>query len=204
MDESDVYVDVHKAIRRLTPAPRAKRHHVEAAAAAKKPGDGSLLVDIAEHPDGQAITVGSLGAHSDTGVAEELQHPKTAIFMKRRSSVGPDGKPESGTVPVKASLDEMKQQLRLGPANRAAKPRNTRTNVFKIKQGLGVTTLIGASGNGKLAVVDPAAKLADASEQTPLLVRDAMANGGRLEVRYGSEAADQANGAAREDEGEQR
>ncbi|XP_044716242.1 uncharacterized protein HRG_10416 [Hirsutella rhossiliensis] len=196
VDESDVYVDVHKAIRRLTPAPRAKRLHNEAATAAtaaalaaKKPsGDGSLLVDIAEHPDGRAVTVGSLGAQSDTGVAEE-HHPKTAIFMKRRSSAGPDGKPESGTVPVKASLDEMRQQLRLGPANRAAKPRNTRTNVFKIKQGLGVTTLVGTSGNGKLAEVPTAVKSADTTEETPLLIRDPMANGGRLEVRYGSDAA---------------
>ncbi|EQL04053.1 d-3-phosphoglycerate dehydrogenase [Ophiocordyceps sinensis CO18] len=104
VDESDVYVDVHKAIRRLTPAPRAKRLHNEAATAttaaamaAKKPGgDASLLVDIAEHPYDQAVTVGSLGAQSDTGVMEE-HHPKTAIFMKRRSSAGPDGKPESGT-----------------------------------------------------------------------------------------------------------
>lgn len=209
VDESDVYVDVHKAIRRLTPAPRAKKNQNEAATAAtaaaiaaKKPsagGDGSLLVDIAEHPDGRAVTVGSLGAQSDTGGTED-RHTKTAIFMKRRSSAGPDGKPESGTVPVKASLNEMRQQLRLGPANRAAKPRNTRTNVFKIKQGLGVTTLIGTSGNGKLAEVPTVAKADDTTEQTPLLVRDPMANGGRLEVRYGSDAAKQAKAASDDDD----
>ena len=78
------------------------------------------------------MTVGSLGALSDT--AE--QQPKLAVFMKRRSSVGPDGLPDDHLIPVKASLDQMKQQLRLGPANRAAHPRSTRKSVFKIKQGL--------------------------------------------------------------------
>lgn len=56
--------------------------------------------------------------------------------MKRRSSAGPDGRLEGNTVPIKASLNEMKQQLRLGPANRAAKPLSNTRNVFKIKQGL--------------------------------------------------------------------
>ncbi|PHH61592.1 hypothetical protein CDD82_2124 [Ophiocordyceps australis] len=189
VDESDVYVDVHKAIRRLTPAPRARRlqHEVATAAtavAAKKPTEGPLLVDIAEHGEGQSFGVGSLGAHSDgaletPSVAASMQqqqqhhqqqqqqqqqlqqkqqlHTKTAVFMKRRSSAGPDGTPETGTVPVKASLDEMKPQLRLGPANRAAHPRTTiRNNVFKIKQGLGgggvvTTTFVAKHENGHLA-----------------------------------------------------
>ncbi|RCI10211.1 hypothetical protein L249_8515 [Ophiocordyceps polyrhachis-furcata BCC 54312] len=186
VDESDVYVDVHKAIRRLTPAPRAKRlHHDDgspavptAAMAVKRPGDGSVLVDIAEHPDGPVLTVGSPGALSDTGGVAEEHHPKTAIFMKRRRSAGPDGKAERGTVPIKASLDEMKRQLRLGPANRAARPRNTRTNVFKIKQGL--TTGPGTGSNGKLVAKAAAVE----SEETPLLP---TANGGRPSAGgYGS------------------
>ncbi|RDA87868.1 hypothetical protein CP532_2947 [Ophiocordyceps camponoti-leonardi (nom. inval.)] len=197
VDESDVYVDVHKAIRRLTPAPRAKRlHHDDgspamstAAMAVKRPGDGSLLVDIAEHPDGPVLTVGSPGALSDTGAVTEEHHPKTAIFMKRRSSAGPDGKADKGTVPIKASLDEMKRQLRLGPANRAARPRNTRTNVFKIKQGL--TTGPGTGSNGKL-VAKAAAVAAVESEETPLLP---TANGGRPTAgSYGSGEASKKKG----------
>ncbi|POR38469.1 Protein MAM3 [Tolypocladium paradoxum] len=219
VDESDVYVDVHKAIRRLTPAPRARRFHTHshghneaataaaaAAIASTKPGDGPVLVDIAEDSDGQTLTVGSLGAHSDTECPEH--HPKTAIFMKRRSSTGPDGPDGSGPIPVKASLDEMKQQLRLGPANRAAKPRNTRTNVFKIKQGLGVTTFISPSGNGKPIEIPPLIHLTqsvDDNEETPLLVRDS-ANGDGPKGGYG---ADGANGTKktkkkdRDDESEQ-
>ncbi|KJZ69171.1 hypothetical protein HIM_11441 [Hirsutella minnesotensis 3608] len=215
VDESDVYVDVHKAIRRLTPAPRAKRHHHEAAAAtaataaatmaARKSSD-NILVDIAEHPDGQSVTVGSLGAHSDGGAAHD-QNPRTAIFMKRRSSTGPDGKPDGGTIPVKASLDEMKQQLRLGPANRAAKPRSTRMSVFKIKQGLGVTTVIPASGNGKLTSDDhDSAKGLDDSEVTPLLPREPATtgvyetNGVQPEAGYGSSGAKKLKKVVRDDE----
>ncbi|ODA82341.1 hypothetical protein RJ55_00848 [Drechmeria coniospora] len=179
VDESDVYVDVHKAIRRLTPAPRAWRHHshtetataaTAAAVAAKANGDGSILVDVAEHPDGQSVIVGSPGALSDSGIPET--HVKTAIFMKRRGSAGPDGQPDTGEpIPFKASLDQMKQQLRLGPANRAAHPRSTtRNNVFKIKQGLAVPTVVPSSGNGKAPhKPSPATKAADDNEQTPLL-----------------------------------
>lgn len=139
MDESDVYVDVHKAIRRLNPAPRAKRINEAAALAAAatasaKKVDSSVLIDIAEDGTGQTITVGSLGAMSDTEIDDR---PRTAIFMKRRSSEGPDGQRNGGDpVPIKASLDDMKQQLRLGPANRAAKPLSNKREVFKIKQGL--------------------------------------------------------------------
>ncbi|KAH7112759.1 putative DUF21 and CBS domain protein [Dactylonectria estremocensis] len=203
VDESDVYVDVHKAIRRLTPAPRAWHLHghshgheeadsadTAAAVAAKKPG-GATLVDIAEHPDGQSVTVGSLGAHSDSGIPEH--HPKTAIFMKRRSSAGPDGKPDGGTIPVKASLSEMRQQLRLGPANRAAHPRNTtRNNVFKIKQGLTVTTVVPVDTKGKPGQAHqppPTSKTVNEHEETtPLLARD-IANGStQAEESYGSDA----------------
>lgn len=85
--------------------------------------------------DGHNVVVGSLGALSDT--SGESQQSKLAVFMKRRGSVGADGKPNGHVVPIKASLSEVKQQLRLGPANRAANPlNNSRTGVFKIKQGL--------------------------------------------------------------------
>lgn len=143
MDESDVYVDVHKAIRRLTPAPRARRVEAAAAAAAiKRTTEHPVLVDIAEDPEGNTIQVGSMGAHSDGGADKR---PRTAIFMKRRSSAGPDGSMEGQPEPVRGSLQDVKQQLRLGPANRAARPINTHKEIFKTKQGLGGSH---ASGSG--------------------------------------------------------
>lgn len=130
---------MHKAIRRLAPAPGARRAHVDAAAiagtaiAARKTVDGAAMIDVMDEGEPSSPKVGSLGALSDN--AE--QQPKLAVFMKRSGSVGADGVPDPNLIPVRASLDQMKPQLRLGPANRAAHPRSTRKDVFKIKQGLG-------------------------------------------------------------------
>ncbi|KAM0241884.1 hypothetical protein ACHAPO_001583 [Fusarium lateritium] len=137
VDESDVYVDVHKAIRRLTPAPRARRIHAAATAASvmaskKAPGD-SILVDIEDHdaPSNRDAEAASFHSNYEGGFHNSA---RTAIHMKRRTS---DGGIEGTPVVVKASLDEMRSKLRLGPANRAANPRSNTRSLFKIKQGLG-------------------------------------------------------------------
>ncbi|RSL69164.1 MAM3-like protein [Fusarium duplospermum] len=137
VDESDVYVDVHKAIRRLTPAPRARRIHAGAAAvaatASKQVPEAAILVDVDENHVTPNLETASYHSNYEGGFHNGA---KTAIHMKRRTSDG--GGIEGTPVVVKASLDEMRQQLRLGPANRATKPlNNTRGSVFKIKQGLG-------------------------------------------------------------------
>jgi metal transporter CNNM len=162
VDESDVYVDVHKAIRRLTPAPRARHAHPEATSA-RKLNDSALLEGIAEDSNGNTLLVGSLGAHSDTGI----DPPKTAIFMKRRSSAGPDGVLHADPVPIKASLEEMKRQLRLHPANMASNPLHTRKDVFKIKQGLGTL-----AQDGRIPVRPDVSRIrSENDESTPLLGR---------------------------------
>ncbi|VUC26276.1 unnamed protein product [Clonostachys rosea] len=167
VDESDVYVDVHKAIRRLTPAPRARRIEAAAAVAAvKKTTEHPVLVDIAEDTEGNTLQVGSLGAMSDSGGQDK--RPRTAIFLKRRSSVGPDGRLEDHPEPVEASLEEMKQQLRLGPANRAANPLTAKKNVFKIKQGLH-SAHASPSGREDPTTPDAKAKGTASDERTPLL-----------------------------------
>ncbi|KGQ09204.1 Protein MAM3 [Beauveria bassiana D1-5] len=156
VDESDVYIDVHKAIRRLTPAPRARCGHVDVAAAAgyagtaiaaKKTSDNTTLIGSEEPGDGSALKVGSLGAISDGG--DGHYNPKVSVLLKRHGSAGPDGRFEA-PISVKTSLKEMKSsQLRLGPANRAAHPRSNTRNVFKIKQGLNpqrITTLKADAG----------------------------------------------------------
>ncbi|KAK5987886.1 Protein MAM3 [Cladobotryum mycophilum] len=160
VDESDVYVDVHKAIRRLTPAPRARRLHTDAPGvgiAIKKTTDGANLINIPENSDEHPI-----GSYkSDSGHHE--RPVKTAVFMRRQNSTGPDGRVASGTVPVRSSLDEMRQQLRLGPANRAANPRSsTRGSIFKIKQGLTVS-----DGDKPRNSTD--SQVYDHNESTPLL-----------------------------------
>ncbi|KAK7409012.1 cell agglutination protein Mam3 [Neonectria punicea] len=177
VDESDVYVDVHKAIRRLTPAPRARRIHAEAAAAAasasKNAPDTTILVDVAPDPHDEALMVGSYHSNYDGGFHNAA---RTAIHMKRRTS---DGGIEGPPVLVKASLDEMRQQLRLGPANRATRPlNNTRASVFKIKQGLDANSrLFDVAGRlsprpaSHIGVRDSQLATID-TERTPLLSED--------------------------------
>lgn len=178
VDESDVYVDVHKAIRRLTPAPRARRAQIEthiethethiesplsAAAESKAHNESPVLVEITPSTPREP-EVGSYHSNYEGGFHRSA---KTAIHMKRRTS---DGGIEGPPVLVKASLDEMRQNLRLGPANRATNPlSNTRGALFKIKQGLEA---------GKSQPSRPAANLGllnrhygtSIGEHTPLLV----------------------------------
>lgn len=91
--------------------------------------------------------------------------------MKRQHSAGPDGRIGKNPVPVKASLDEMRQQLKLGPANRAAKPlSSTRGSVFKIKQGLG-TTVVTTTQAAK-PINGEAESASEHTETTPLLGKD--------------------------------
>lgn len=184
VDESDVYVDVHKAIRRLTPAPRARRIHAEAAAtiaasaavnASKKNVDTTILVDVAENSEPEADAV-SFKSNYEGGFHNAA---KTAIHMKRRTS---DGGMEGPPVLVKANLDEMRQNLRLGPANRAARPlNNSRASVFKIKQGLGPNQHLGdeasrmpprAASHIGVTIHRRTASATTGSERTPLLVDD--------------------------------
>ncbi|CRK12571.1 hypothetical protein BN1723_001831 [Verticillium longisporum] len=136
IDESDVYIDVHKAIRRLTPAPKArpmKKDMEDVANRANENGNGKLIdVDDDEEPHDKRI--GSLGGQGD--VANMSTSPgKTATFLMRRSSAGPDGRMQATTVPVKANLEEIKRQLKhLGPSNRNTNPRDTKSTTVKIKK----------------------------------------------------------------------
>lgn len=143
VDESDVYVDVHKAIRRLTPAPRARRIEAAAAAAAKKAAEHPVLVDLASKPvDGRTASQAASQA-AENSLLDEAgpDTPRTALLMKRQNSVDPNGVMINGAPePLRESLQDLKQQVRLGPANRAANPLSTRQQVFKTKPGLGGTS----------------------------------------------------------------
>ncbi|KIH89143.1 hypothetical protein SPBR_06578 [Sporothrix brasiliensis 5110] len=147
IDESDVYIDVHKAIRRLQPAPRARptRHRslasefgATASTAATRVADEDEDNNGDAEPSLQQQTIPVLRALSKTNTAARAlsTSPKTTTVMMRRCSAGADGRLTRSTVPVRANIDEMWQHLRhLGPSNRANNPKNTRSTTVKIKQG---------------------------------------------------------------------
>lgn len=128
IDESDVYVDVHKAIRRLHPAPNAqifRRHSLNTATKSQE----NL------RPDASGKDTLSPAASTENGQSVLSSSPKTT-FLMRRSSAGQDGLAASSAVAVRTNLGDIREHLKhLGPSNPANNPKNTRLTSVKIKPG---------------------------------------------------------------------
>ncbi|KAL1801336.1 hypothetical protein ACET3X_001678 [Alternaria dauci] len=127
IDESDVFIDVHKAIRRMAPAPRARVPR------------GKVVTDISRKPsEAQAVDTASDSepngktALRKTSLPEMPEgHPKPSFLLRRRSS-GSKG----GVSPLRTDDPTIIQHLKhLGPSNVAARPKQTRINTVKIKPG---------------------------------------------------------------------
>ncbi|EFQ30325.1 hypothetical protein CGRA01v4_00251 [Colletotrichum graminicola] len=131
IDESDVYIDVHKAIRRMTPAPKARTPKKTVLPSPRVIPQNGNLTEFGEEPRERHGSVGALSDVSENNLSSSA--PRTT-FLMRRSSTGPDGRMTSSAVPVKATFDEAKQHLKhLGPSNRASNPKNTKSTTVKIK-----------------------------------------------------------------------
>ncbi|KAI1327416.1 DUF21-domain-containing protein [Xylariaceae sp. FL0255] len=120
IDESDVYVDVHKAIRRANPAPKARSH--------RKDMMNKDLIDLTD--DTQPRDQYHRAPHSTPSENGAM------LLHKRRSSTGEDGIVVRTTVPVKSNFEDIRDSLKyLGPSNRASNPKSTRVSAVKIKPG---------------------------------------------------------------------
>ncbi|KAL2818468.1 hypothetical protein BDW59DRAFT_151941 [Aspergillus cavernicola] len=133
IDESDVFVDVHKAIRRMAPAPYSrvpKGRFVEEPPSL--PVQGSL-VDVG---DGSLATAG----HTVTRRRSSVEAPRRSSveaplprFQLRRSQ---DPDMVDTLVTRLGATDEIREHLKhLGPSNLASRPRQTRYQNVKIKRG---------------------------------------------------------------------
>ncbi|KAF4776956.1 hypothetical protein HER10_EVM0010257 [Colletotrichum scovillei] len=133
IDESDVYIDVHKAIRRMTPAPKARITKRTGQPSPRPIPENGDLIEFGDEAQPPRERNGSISALSDAPENLSSSAPRTT-FLMRRSSAGPDGRMTSSAVPVKATFDEAKQHLKhLGPSNRASNPKNTKSTTVKIK-----------------------------------------------------------------------
>ncbi|KAF3761258.1 DUF21-domain-containing protein [Cryphonectria parasitica EP155] len=122
IDESDVYIDVHKAIRRMAPAPKARYQR-------RSSHTGRPVADVTDGKSSEDTKVGE-----EDGLENDADG-KGQLILLRRSSAGIDGRMES--VSVRANFDDIKQHLKhLGPSNRASNPKVTRSTTVKIKPGL--------------------------------------------------------------------
>ncbi|KAI0888455.1 DUF21-domain-containing protein [Annulohypoxylon maeteangense] len=133
IDESDVYVDVHKAIRRSHPAPKARAMRKELMAKDLESRNANLI-DIEEEV-GHPLKVKRTGSVSSRTEASVLSSsPRMTTLLMRRRSAGQDGQLVHTTIPVKANFEEMRDHFKhLGPSNPASNPKSTRVAAVKIK-----------------------------------------------------------------------
>lgn len=130
VDESDVYIDVHRAIRRAMPAPtrRIPRSHIVTDPPATN-GAAADLVDIIE------TDVLSPDDLQRASTADNPPKTKLTSHSRRRSSGGASAGGDTKAF-RKPSTDEIKEHLKhLGPSNLASRPKTTRFNTVKIKPG---------------------------------------------------------------------
>ncbi len=135
IDESDVFIDVHKAIRRLAPAPKSRVPKGEVVA----DPDHASLSKGGDHRDAESEP--NDGKPKDEGsrkpsLSELGRSPKTTTFlMRRRSSNG--AAPDVHPVALRSNTPEMREHFKhFGPSNVASRPKQTRYHNVKIKPGV--------------------------------------------------------------------
>ena len=139
IDESDVFIDVHKAIRRMHPAPRFRVPQSEIVVQDPRDQiqDETDIFDakIKHHPTEPLLDdKETLAAEHKPSMTELGRSPTTAsttVVARRRSSG------QSEPAAIRSSAPDIRQHLRhLGPSNRAAQPKQTRISTVKIKPGV--------------------------------------------------------------------
>ena len=130
IDESDVFVDVHKAIRRLAPAPKF-RWNKSIAADRAVASEAKRNTQETEPLLGRDAEDGSSGAAKSNGNGGP---PGTTFLMRRKSS----GTAVESAVRVSDWEANIRPHLKhLGPSNAASHPRATKFTSVKIKPGVG-------------------------------------------------------------------
>ncbi|KAI0509666.1 hypothetical protein F5B22DRAFT_615430 [Xylaria bambusicola] len=168
IDESDVYVDVHKAIRRAHPGPHARAHRKDLLAK-------DMLIDLAE----EGVTKGaedqvshskrtsSVNGRSEASVLS--QSPMKTTLLLRKSSADQNGKTMHTTVPFKTNLEDMRDHFKnLGPSNPASNPKSTRVSAVKIKPGP-TTNSTAQPTSGSVDVIQEDPHSSNVDERTSLL-----------------------------------
>lgn len=143
IDESDVYIDVHKAIRRMAPAPKARyqrrlSHGHPGADGNDSKSSEDTKVGEEDSADNYEARKRRYNSATETGEAPDRSSsgsPMPGTFLLRRASAGIDGRMEN--VPVRASYNDIRQHLKhLGPSNPASNPKATKSTTVKIKPGV--------------------------------------------------------------------
>lgn len=144
IDESDVFVDVHKAIRRMAPAPRFRVPQIVSGLRENADGARESLIDLnddsqsAPGPMRRTATVDALPSKTEKPPRSRLiSSPKSHSSLRRTSStIG--ASEQNGVLKRASDIPELREHFKhLGPSNLASRPRQTRFNTVKIKPGGG-------------------------------------------------------------------
>lgn len=205
IDESDVFIDVHKAVRRLHPAPfsrvrRADKGQIIATPDVLVPDSEQEGLLEAFNKDQQteglrsratSITETPKKAVRRQSASEMSKSPPGTTFMMHRRSSG--GEPQA----MRSSNADIRQHLKhLGPSNAASRPKATRIGTVHIKPGH-VDTLATLPETAQLSVspsptrpipVSPRSirRSSDANEGTGLLSAGHSAKDGVHALSYGA------------------
>jgi metal transporter CNNM len=144
IDESDVFVDVHKAIRRLAPAPRTRVPKGQIVAESNEYAGNRVegnLIDIDECSVVSPVDLQKKPRDLDllqpkANGLDYSSSPHRSSHVRRRSS----GNSQVGElkVPRRSNPGELREHLKhLGPSNLASRPKTTRWTSVKIKPGSG-------------------------------------------------------------------
>ncbi|KAK4989719.1 cell agglutination protein Mam3 [Elasticomyces elasticus] len=135
IDESDVYVDVHKAIRRMAPAPKL-RLPKGGVVTDSQPSEGVGKEGDTDTPDEQTSLLDKKGEPNAGSRKPSVTEGGPTVMLRRRSSNG--AMPRERLVPVRSHTADMRQHLKhLGPSNVASRPKATKYSSVKIKPGVG-------------------------------------------------------------------
>jgi metal transporter CNNM len=209
IDESDVFIDVHKAIRRIAPAPKVR---IPKAAIIAESDDRVILEgNLVDIVGDRGADGGLLARTRSAEVAQSTERkspplapsseyggsPKnTFVYRRSSSSAGNHGPHSNAPQPVVAPISpEMMAHFKhLGPSNLASKPKQTRYNTVKIKPGSkedAVRTHFGHTeeAGGKL----PNPSLAPRQGATGVGSGKDATNGGAQTIRAGYGGVDRQN-----------
>ncbi|KAF2152957.1 DUF21-domain-containing protein [Myriangium duriaei CBS 260.36] len=131
IDESDVFIDVHRAIRRMAPAPRMR---YTKPSTTKDSKEYHAIDSEADGPDGERVN-GRAPISRKSSFNEVAR--ETSFLLRRRSS-GTDAGSHGPPVTLRGTQADMKEHLKhLGPSNAASRPKATKYTSVKIKPGVG-------------------------------------------------------------------
>ncbi|KAK7711587.1 cell agglutination protein Mam3 [Botryosphaeria dothidea] len=125
IDESDVFIDVHKAIRRITPAPR------------NRVPKGEIITERPEETEADehtALLSESEPRRKSTDSSRVFGTSPQVKLLMRRSSSGNGSFGRATPIGLRDGDPELREHLKhLGPSNAASNPRSTRISTVKIK-----------------------------------------------------------------------